>query len=219
MPVLMPTTGIASVDKFELEYNDSINELTSGAAFADEIAPPFWDISMQTSNLTVQSGRYRVWRSFIDSLRGSKRAAFFYDPKKPYPSAYPDGIGGMVIAGTATTFTGDAVIQTIVNRTKFDINGVPAGFKLQASDYVSFMEDDQASLHRLIADGTANGAGEVEINVEPRVPLAYSSAAVVRFVRAPMLGIIQGTPQDSHDIESGKISFKARSVVIWGGGV
>jgi hypothetical protein len=73
-------------------------------------------------------------------------------------------------------------------------------------------------LHRLIADSTADNTGAAIITVEPRVPTAYDTAATVRFVRAPFLGVLDGTPTDSSDVEKGRISFKARSIVTWGGG-
>ena len=219
MAFMMPQSGIASVDKFDLEYVDSLNVLISGAAHATQYGEPYWDISMRTTNLTVASGRYQQWRSFLDSLQGSKKPGYFFDPKKPYPAMYmKTKFTGLVVANTTQTFTGDAYVQSFVNRSRIVVEGLPAGFQLKRSDYVSFIKGDNATLHRLIADVTAGATGVATINVEPRVPTAYDGTSTVRFAYAPFKGIMNGTPTDNHDIESGQIAFKARSVAVWAGG-
>lgn len=220
MPSAMPIFGIASVDKFDLEQNDSVNEDLGGASHATEWAFPHWECSMTTTNMTVYSERYLNWRSFIDSCRGRKKTAYFTDPRKPYPMMYrKTGFAGLVKAGTSTAFNGTAAIASFTSRTEIVVTGLPTLFDLKRTDYVEFRKGNAASLHRLIVDAKANAGGTVTLIIEPRLPLAFTADSIVQFARPSFLGYLDGTPKDSSGIESGTISFQAKSIVTWGGGV
>ncbi len=217
LPTAMPIFGIASVEKFELENVDSVNDLISGAAHATEIAPPYWEMTVSTTNMTVWSDRYQSWRAFLDERLGQKVPALFHDPKKPYPITYrKTRFAGMVKAGTATPFVGLGEVDSFTDRRHIVISSLPAGFILKKTDLVQFQKGDYASLHRLTADVTANGSGIATITVEPRVPTVFDAASQVQFAYPGFVGLITGKIRDSHDIESGTISFSARSTAEWG---
>lgn len=217
MPVLMPTTGIRRVESFEIETNDSINTTLGGSSYATEWGTPSWDISMSTTNLQHTGSRYREWRAFLDSLRGSKKLGYFYDPRRPFPANYPTGFAGMVKAGTAIPFTGAADITSFTNRYTVNVAELPANFALLKSDYVSFELGDLRSLHRIVTSITANSSGEATLVVEPRVPLVFTTSATPRFDRPSCMGlIVPKSIRDSADLESSQISFKARSIIIPG---
>lgn len=215
----MPTFGIRTVSKFDLEYVDAVNVLRSGAGYGIELGKPYWDISMATAEYVISNPIYNDWRTFLDSLRGQKRAGFFFDAKRPFPITYPNGFGGLTVAITGTPFTGLAAADVFASRREIDISGLPVGLVLKKSDYVSFKSGDNQSLHRLSTNVVSSGTGTATIFVEPAVPLIYTSAAEVHFDRPACKAILQGSISDSHDIESGSISFQARSVAEWGGGV
>lgn len=214
----MPTFGIRTVSKFDLEYVDAVNVLRSGAGYGIGLGQPYWDISMATADYVITNPIYNDWRAFLDSLRGQKRAGFFFDAKRPFPIMYPSGFGGLTVAIVGTPFTGEASADTFVDRRTIDISGLPASFALKKNDYVSFKDGDNSSLHRLQSDVTATSGGAATISVEPAVPLIYDTSAEVHFDRPACKAILQGKISDSHDIESGSISFQARSVAEWGGG-
>lgn len=205
--------GTAS-NEFSLEHNDTYNELVSGAGYSDEIAPPYWDVRIESSLLTRRTARYADWTSFIDNLRGSKRTALLYDSDLQYPQGYANFAGLVRHAGGS--FDGTAPIDVRTSQYEFDLSTLPDNFVLTRGDYVSFVKTGSPSryfLCRLQADAVANGLGTVTIRVEPKVPALFDDTCSVNFYRA--LGefiLVPGSVSRSRDVGSGgSISFRARS--------
>ena len=217
MAELMPIAGIAQVSAFDIEYNDSLNELVDGMAHATEFGQPYWAATMSLAQMAVTDPRYLDWRSFLDRRRGAKKIAYFFDPRKPFPVMYRKGFDGLVIAGGSTPFVGVATLGSFADRRQINITGLPAGFQLKRTDLVEFAQSGFKSLHRLTADATANGSGQAQINVEPRVPNSMTTPTIT-FARPAFTGLIDGKISDSHDIERGTMSFSCRSIAEWAGG-
>ncbi len=208
-PLMMPTTGVRSTS-FELVEIDAVNELVSGATPATQIAPPYWDISITTANLQRRTSRYRLWRSFLDSLRGQKKIGLFYDADAPRPANYIGGIVGMTKAGGGS-FDGTGDVDTVTNIRQVTISGLPASFVLLNSDYIEFRKGGRSSLHRLISDSTANGSGVVAIYFEPALSQYFDATSTFNLEKPCCEGFKVGKVDDQRDLEGGAISFSVRS--------
>lgn len=207
-PLMMPTTGVKA-SEFELVMQDAVNDV-AGASYATEIAPPYWDINISTAEMTRTNPTWRKWRAFLDNLRGSKKVGLFYDPDAPRPIEYMNSGLPATRAGGGS-FNGVCPVTTITDRHTVVIGSAPAAFQLRQADYVGFIEDGRYFLARVAEDAVSDGAGVLTITFEPELPFTFTSAADVNFDKPVTEGFLQGRPSASRQVESGSISFNARS--------
>ena len=110
----------------------------------------------------------------ISTLRQAGRSFFIYNMAKPGPRQDRDG----TILASATP-----QIKAINgNNREMIIKGLPIGYVLSAGDYLGFAYGaslDRYALHDIATGGTANGSGEVNIEVSSFIrPGAVADLAV-----------------------------------------
>jgi hypothetical protein len=206
---MMPISGVAHTE-FTLTPVTTRNNLTSGQGYGTQLAPDYWDISIQTATANRESQRLREWRRFANALRGSMKIGLFYDADKPRPVEYIR-TGLPTVTAAMDPFEGLAHIQTITDNFHITVSGLPAGFVLHMDDYFGLIEDDRYFLATIMQDVTADGSGVATINFAPELPNIFSAAADVNFEKPCCEGFLTATPDIPRDLEGGTVSLKARS--------
>lgn len=185
MPPLNMPTGVAS-EYFEPQRVDAITPRVDGQVTGVTLGPPLWH-GRWTLGRSISRRLSDEWRAFCARLRGQQGRFFGGDHGRPFPFAYPKGFAGLTRAGGGV-FDGSATSWT-VNSTRdvATLNGLPAGFDLSLGDYVMWRwttgGDERRSLHRLVLDVEASGAGVAAVTVEPPLPTLIPAGATADFQR------------------------------------
>lgn len=137
------------------------------------LAPDLWVMEFSSHVMDFDEGQeYLAW---LQSLRGGTRLFKAWHPLLEYPRAYVDtGWTGLVVAGGATPFAGTGSLLAIaLQRDGVSIGGLPAGFELKIGDQLSLeLPGGSRSLHAVMEEATADIDGEVDLTIEPIVPLS-----------------------------------------------
>lgn len=209
-PVQMPTSGF-SVARFRLVPVSTRNRTRGGATYGTTIGTAYWTINITTWPLYKQD--QGKWIAFFDSLRGNVKPMLLYNPGREYPAAYTS-FAGMVKAGTATPFAGQAALSSI-SATSVGLNGLPANFILSRGDLLGLVQNGKYTLHRIVEDRVANASGVTTVfQVEPPIPTnSFTVAAVVDLYRPKVEAILDdgSISGDEETAEPKPISFSATS--------
>jgi len=139
-----------------------------------------------------------------------------YDPFRPRPIRMDTGkpLTGTKAGGGA--FDGTAVLNAITNSRTVVIYGLPAGFLLSRGDYVEFRQGGLSSLHRIMADATASGTGQVSLSIKYGLDLQnFTTAAQVRFEKPScLMQIDPGSYDGSKSKQDRRPSFTATEVFV-----
>jgi hypothetical protein len=88
-----------------------------------------------------------------------------YDVSRPRPIAHDTGEPLFLPRAGGGVFNGEATLQEIVDSRTVVVSGLPANFQLSAGDYLEVRQSILVrSLHRIMADVTANGSGVVTLS-------------------------------------------------------
>ncbi|MDP9590562.1 UNVERIFIED_ORG: hypothetical protein J2W19_003126 [Shinella zoogloeoides] len=174
---------------------------------------PYWVASYSAEvALPQNSGLFDAFIMKADA-RGAPFLAF--DPARPRPIAMDtkSPLSGNKAGGGA--FTGQAVLQTVVNSRQVVISGLPAGFKLLPGDYIEFrMTALKRSLHRIVEPATATNFGVVTLYIMFGLDTQnFNTNAVVNFERPSTVMTIDPGSVQAPKASSGRdASFSATEV-------
>ncbi|PHY20930.1 hypothetical protein [Caulobacter sp. BP25] len=182
-PRAMPAASPAR-QAFEIKRADFLSPEAGGRLGAISNGFPLW-----YAKWTLGAGGRASsdeWRAFVDSLQGPKRLLIGRDYSRPYPLAYQVGefaglsrAGGGAFDGAATSW---AASVSINGPNLVQLTGLPAGFVLSIADYVGFRwttgGEARRAMVRTIEGAMANGAGVLQVAIEPGVPEAVPSNAI-----------------------------------------
>lgn len=114
----------------------------------------------------------------LSALRQAGRSFFVHDRRHCSPAADHGG----VILGAATP----VVASVAANNRDLTISGLPAGYVLSDGDHLSFTYGGSPlryALHQIVVGDTADGAGEITVEVTPHIRPGVSAGAAVTLVR------------------------------------
>ncbi|MCW5722445.1 MAG: hypothetical protein KIS86_15000 [Devosia sp.] len=165
-PLSLPYSRFVS-SRFRLVPIVARNRVGSGASFAREIAPAYWQADLRTvPHNETEFGR---WMAFFDALRGGSKSCLLFDPHRCFPIRH-------------SGFTGTGTLAAISSIRQVSVSGLPGGFVLTAGDYIGFERGGRYSLHRVVQDSTAIG-GMVSVAIEPPLPPHFVAGSLVRLNR------------------------------------
>lgn len=189
---------------FEPQQVDYMSPETGGRIGAVAAGFPLWRMRLSLQNMDV--GDADIWRAFIATLRGSRRAFLAHDVTRGRPRFPNGGPYSEVAGGWSQTINadGDAILT---------LTGLGAGMPLWISDYIGFRWDaagaDEGSfgrraLVRVVETGVANASGTAVVTVEPPVPTIVPVDAQAHF-REPscLMRIVTGSTQLGEQVLGG----------------
>jgi len=210
-PLQMPTEYMQKTD-FQLVDVVSVNRLRGGKALGTIMAPFYWAASMTTEKLTVRDhGR---WDAFFDGLRGGTKSCLLYDTARIVPKSYTVNTTMSRAGGGAFDWT--APVTNFTDPRTVTMTTLPASFQLLCGDYVSFVKAGKYSLHRIVEDKAANGAGQMtELCFEPSISDTFLTGSTANFLRPKGEFILDGGSinRQREDLPV-PVSFKATSRVV-----
>lgn len=165
--------------QFDPVYDQSDGATRGGSQHVINLGVDLWGMKFQSHIMEYRPAQqYLAW---LQSLRGGARLFKAWNPLLRYPQSYPNGWTGLVIAGGSDPFLGVANLADIGEQLDtIDLEDLPAGFDFLVGDMVSIaFGSGLRSLHRVMIDASADGFGEVELTVEPTIPLAVTTDAEV----------------------------------------
>lgn len=185
MTVLTPPSGVAA-EHFEPSRVDYQSPTADGRVMGVTAGFPLWR-ARWTLGATISRAASEQWRAFVARCRGGQIPFYAGDVGRPFPLSCPNGFGGLTRAaggafdGTATGWSVNA------DRDKPTLTGLPAGMALTVGDYVMWKwttsTEPRRSLHRVVEDASADGAGAAAVLVEPPLPTLVPVAAVADLAR------------------------------------
>lgn len=196
-PLTLPAARFVR-SRFDIVPVVARNRIGSGASFAREIAPAFWQADLTTARLREDDfGRFVAK---FDALRGGAKSFLLSDPRRCTPIAHPE-------------FAGTASISSIASVRQVGVSGLPGGFKLTAGDYIGFERLGRYSLHRVVEDATASGGGVASVNFEPALAPHFLVGSLVRLNR-PVGEFMLDTFSAERQAGRNPVSFSATSRVF-----
>lgn len=117
------------------------------------------------------------------SLLEEAGASFLmYDPRKPYPSADPDG---SILSGSSPV-----IAELENNNQQMRISSLPGGYVITPGDLVGWTYGSNPvryALHRVVVGGTADGSGLTpKLQVTPFIAPGAQLNAAVTLIRPPI---------------------------------
>lgn len=191
------------VDRMEGRRTETLRRPTS-----------WWIGSWKTVQLSAEElGHLDAW-STVASDGALFRA---YDIRRPRPLAEDTGqpLSGLRAGGGA--FDGTATVTAIgADRRSVTVGGLPAGFRLSAGDYLELrMSALTVSLHWVVADVQASGAGLAVLPIRYGVDAAFTLAATANFEKpACLMQIDPGSYESGMAGTVRKASFAAQEVFL-----
>lgn len=161
--------GIAQA-KFRLVPVSEVSRTRGGGSIAKNLGPALWMAEFHSTLLDFDDfGTVRAW---LDSLSNTQ-TFYGYDVLREYPWAYRNGWEG----GFDGTCTLDDVAS---NGVEVDLTDLPANFVFSAGDYIAFdYGSSSRALHRIQANVTADGSGDVTVEVRPLVRTGWVTNTTV----------------------------------------
>ena len=127
-----------------------------------------WDGQIWEADITLpplKSSEARDWESFMIKLNGQEGTFLFGDPRSTGPSG--------TISGTIRIDGSAQVGNSLV------IDGATTGQTLLAGDWFQLSTGSSARLYRNLTDATANGSGELTLDIWPSIRTAYADNTIV----------------------------------------
>lgn len=189
-PRAIPDLPIAGIS-FDLEPMIEITPLRSGKQISADLGPTLWRGKWQSSQLgDDEIATVKAWYATLLSAE----SFYGWDKLREYPRAYADGWGSLTVGGSP--FDGTCtLVDVAAGLVEIDLADLPVGFVLSIGDYLAFdYSIDSRALHVVVAGGTADGSGNLTIEVRPPVRVGWEADAVVQLHRpAARMIIIPGT--------------------------
>lgn len=185
---------------------------------ADSFGTPYWVMSADPGWLEPLD--FGKMDAFMMSAGDDGETFLGYDIFRPRPIRMDTGVPlSGTVAGGGGPFTGQGTLDTITDSRTVVVGGLPAGFLLSAGDYIEFrMTAFLRSLHRIVADATADGTGVVTLSIKYGLDTQhFTTAAVVNFEKAAcVMQIDAGSYSGAKSWQNRSPSFSATEVFING---
>ncbi len=180
-PRALPAELIArlSTCSFERTYIQEEAPTRGGDTIARDLGPDLWTATYQSALLTPVN--FKIVEAWLDSLNGSLNAFLGYDIARTFAINYPNGYGGLIRAGGGA-FDGTASLTSVAgDNVTPTIGTLPVGFQIAIGDYMGWTYNSGASvaLHRAVAAATADGSGNLAVEVRPPIRGGWSGGATV----------------------------------------
>lgn len=204
MPVLENGHHPFQSASFDPAYTQARASTRGGYPQVVDLAPDLWSMTFATHALEyLPAQQYLAW---LQSLRGGRRLFKAWHPLCRYLRAYPNGWTGLTRSGGGA-FDGTANLSAIGGaRDTITLDTLPNNFVFTTGDMISIaMGAASRTLHRVMADVTANGAGVATLTVEPIVPLAVTTG-VQALVEKPWCLAVVDADSIQGPFEKGQIA-------------
>lgn len=193
MSITHPRTDVmaalkASAASFVLEFRDELARDAAGRTYPRELGPPLWRGDIVSADLDNDDAA--EVEAIVESLGGSKRPFYVYDPRRPYPRAHAAG-----------NFNDTGTISAMQGGNELRLANLDAGFTLSVGDFLAFDYGAAPSraLHRVLETVTADGSGLTPFfEVAPHIRTGASVGSSVTLKQPSMLATIvpgQYTPR------------------------
>lgn len=188
-PRMLPDIRRAVVGaSLTLESMVEVTPLRSGKKRTADIGPDLWrgQWSLATSK-RAEMDDFKAW--YLTLM--SREAFYAYDFLRQYPRSYASGWGGLTVGGNP--FDGTCTLDDVAaGDVEIDLSDLPAGFVFSAADNLAFdYGTDSRALHAVVAAATADGSGNVTVEVRPALRTGWAAAATVYLHRAAAKMIIE----------------------------
>ncbi|MCT7665661.1 hypothetical protein [Shinella kummerowiae] len=153
--------------------------------------------------------------AFVMQAGGDGETFLAYDVSRPRPIAHDTGEPLFLPKAGGGVFNGEATLQEIVDSRTLVVSGLPANFQLSAGDYLEVRQSILVrSLHRIMADATANGSGVVTLSIKYGLDLnVFTTDAIIDFERPScLMQIDPGSWSASKAMNARTPSFSATEV-------
>lgn len=182
---------------------------------AQSFGTPFWVATYEPGYLEYAD--YGKMDAFMMSAGDDGETFLGYDVFRPRPIRMDTGLPLSGTKAGGGTFNGTGTLNSITNSRTVVVGGLPAGFLLSVGDYVEFrMSARLRSLHRIMADATANVSGVVTLSIKYGLDTDnFTTASVVNFEKpACVMQIDPGSYSGAKSWQSRSPSFSATEVFI-----
>ncbi|APO74273.1 hypothetical protein AM571_CH01438 [Rhizobium etli 8C-3] len=183
--ITLPSVIYSQVDFKPVRPGDT-NQMDGRRSESQIFGTPYWIAKYTAERLTtVEAATFDAFEMDIED--GCLIEA--YDAHRPRPIAYQGSnpLSGVKAGGGA--FNGDAVLQSITNSRAIVVSGLPANFQLSKGDYLEIRKSTyKRSLHRIMANAVASGAGVVALSIRFGLDLGvFTLPCTVRFEKPTCL--------------------------------
>lgn len=128
-----------------------------------------WSAEIELAPMTREDAE--AWAAFFLSLNGREGTFLLGDPRNLTPQGTWAGASPLVNGGSQTGKT-------------LAIDGLSAGATVKGGDWLQLGSGSSARLHKVTQDATANGSGEVTLDIWPRLRSSPSNNAAVTIASA-----------------------------------
>lgn len=176
-------------------YGTSGPEYTRGGGVQNiEHSDPYWVCEIESSE--VRASDAVALRTWLDTLRGGMKTFLAHDQARPRPAAYANdsAVTSLTRATVGGAFNGTFELTTITAyalRTASASLTLPNGFQLRVGDYISVVQNNRYSLHRVTEDVQATAGGQMnasnrEIAIEPWIKTSLFTAGATANILRPL---------------------------------
>ncbi|MFD1330262.1 hypothetical protein [Mycoplana ramosa] len=172
LSVIYDRLPIASIE-WSIQRNDEFSGLGSGDIWQAELADPLW-----TADVTLGRGTHNELKqaaALIRRLDGARQSFLMCDPLSLFPQADPKGT---VLGAAAVTIRSVGTDRSIAR-----LGGLPSGYVLTVGDKLQITQGSMIRFHEVSQTVAANGAGNADVPVLPRLALSLAAGAVVTLKR------------------------------------
>ncbi len=130
-----------------------------------DFGTPYWRL-YSAQSIHLEPDQIDEADAFFTEASKGGNVFVCHDAYRPRPRAYGDiPLSGTKAGGGA--FTGAAVLTTVTDSRTIVVSGLPASFALNRGCLIEVNKSSSVrSLHRVMADATANGSGVVTLTID-----------------------------------------------------
>lgn len=158
---------------------ESVGRSVSGGGVViglTETADTVFSCQIETAILT--DDMRADWRAWRGKLRGGLDLFSAYDVAKTTPLAYPNATSA---DNLSSGWDGTAGVTTLGASGALTLDSLPANYAISAGDPIALEQSGRYSYHIATADATADGSGDVTVNVSPYLFTGiFTTSAVAR---------------------------------------
>jgi len=191
---------------WQLVHQQEVSGLGTGEFLAADLGAPYWEADVSSRPYTHREAR--ALQARFAALTGSLSAFYLYNPLACYPAA--DRRGFLVDGSTVLVDSVDA------NRRDLSLKGLPAGYVLTAGDLLAITYlSTRRALHLVVTGGTADGTGDLQVEVAPSVRTGVAADDAVSLSKpAAKVKLLPGTlAVEQASVTRSRIRFRARQTL------
>ena len=202
------------IARLDLAPNYELDQTGDGGQLARELGPTLWTGMVTISSL--YESQARAFEAWAVSVQTPPQPFYLADTFKKYAaSRFRVGYAGLVRAGGGA-FDGTCTLGNVTSNKIMPLSGLPAGFILSPGDSLAFdYSDTIRAYHMIVAGGTADGGGNVSVEVRAHVRAGWTVGATVNLLSpAAKMLMVPGSfsPSPSGHLQS--FTFKAAQSLL-----